>query len=138
MQQLKERDSVEAAFLEMAEQVRIPLSLAKSLLGRALKTADSVGSSNLDKALRQLAKLQITFDRLALWRPDLDAENVRVNRWLVRGRSRGRQRIDIAEPRANQLRSFDRARVAGVSDSGGPGDQADMLLQSGAYVGRAG
>jgi PAS domain S-box-containing protein len=79
MQQLKERDSVEAAFLEMAEQVRIPLSLAKSLLGRALKTADSVGSSNLDKALRQLAKLQITFDRLALWRPDLDAENVRVN-----------------------------------------------------------
>src|SRR5262245_11901744 len=49
MQQLKERESVEAAFLEVAEQVRIPLSLATSLLNRAMaKVAGGTGSSYLD------------------------------------------------------------------------------------------
>jgi PAS domain S-box-containing protein len=102
MQQLKERESVEAAFLEMAEQVRIPLSLATSLLSRALaKSADGVGSSYLDKALRQLAKLQVTFDRLALWRPDLDADNVRINLHKLAEEALG----DLPEPDRSKIRT---------------------------------
>jgi PAS domain S-box-containing protein len=102
MQQLKERESVEAAFLELAEQVRIPLSLATSLLNRALaKIANGAGSSYLDKALRQLAKLQITFDRLALWRPDLDADNVRINLHKLAEEALG----DLPEPEHSKIRT---------------------------------
>jgi PAS domain S-box-containing protein len=102
MQQLKERESVEAAFLELAEQVRIPLSLATSLLNRAqAKIADGAGSSYLDKALRQLAKLQVTFDRLALWRPDLDADNVRINLHKLAEEALG----DLPEPERSKIRT---------------------------------
>jgi signal transduction histidine kinase len=93
---------VEAAFLELAEQVRIPLSLATSLLNRALaKIANGAGSSYLDKALRQLAKLQITFDRLALWRPDLDADNVRINLHKLAEEALG----DLPEPEHSKIRT---------------------------------
>jgi PAS domain-containing protein len=102
MQQLKERESVEAAFLEMAEQVRMPLSLATSLLNRAMaKSTDGTGSSYLDKALRQLAKLQITFDRLALWRPDLDADNVRINLHKLAEEALD----DLPEPERSKIRT---------------------------------
>jgi PAS domain-containing protein len=102
MQKLKERESVEAAFLEMAEQVRIPLSLATSLLKQAqAKIVDGAGSSYLDKALRQLAKLQITFNRLALWRPDLDADNVRINLPKLAEEALG----DLPDPERGKIRT---------------------------------
>jgi len=129
MQQLKERESVEAAFLEMAEQVRIPLSLATSLLSRAMaKIADGTGSSYLDKALRQLAKLQITFDRLALWRPDLDADNVRINLHNLAEEALG----DLPEPERSKIRTA--IRPSDLSVCGDPYQLKNAIQSVLAYL----
>jgi PAS domain-containing protein len=129
MQQLKERESVEAAFLEMAEQVRIPLSLATSLLSRAVaKIADGTGSSYLDKALRQLAKLQITFDRLALWRPDLDADNVRISLHKLAEEALG----DLPEPERSKIRTA--IRPSDLSVCGDPYQLKNAIQSVLAYL----
>lgn len=129
MQQLKERESVEAAFLELAEQVRIPLSLATSLLNRALaKIADSAGASYLDKALRQLAKLQITFDRLALWRPDLDADNVRINLQKLAEEALA----DLPEPERSKIRTA--IRPSDLSAYGDPYQLKNAIQSVLAYL----
>jgi PAS domain-containing protein len=57
MQQLKERASVEAAFLEVTEQIRVPLSLAIGILRQApARLEDGAITKYVDRASRQLAK----------------------------------------------------------------------------------
>ena len=71
---MKEIESLEKVYYEIAVQTQTPLSLAMGWIER-LKTliSDSAILDTADKTLRQLRKLEITFNRMALYAAEREA-----------------------------------------------------------------
>ncbi len=73
-QKLKEIENLEKIYHELAIQTKTPLSLAAGWIGRlkaGLSNADQ--KDTIDKILRQLNKLEITYNRLALCGDDKES-----------------------------------------------------------------
>jgi PAS domain S-box-containing protein len=65
---VEEIEMLDQLYYEIATQVKTPLALSCSWLQRLKASVDASAQEVLDKALRQLQKVEITYDRLALFK----------------------------------------------------------------------
>jgi PAS domain S-box-containing protein len=73
-QRLKQIENIEKIYHELAIQTKTPLSLAMGWIDRLKRRPiDPELSDTLDKSLRQLKKLEITYNRLALYAAEQEA-----------------------------------------------------------------
>ena len=71
---LKQIENIEKIYHELAIQTKTPLSLALGWIDRLKRRQDHSDSKDtLDKCLRQLKKLEITYNRLALYAAEQEA-----------------------------------------------------------------
>jgi PAS domain S-box-containing protein len=67
VERLENREATQGALYEIATQTRMPLSLASSLLRKLERSAEEVQRELVGKALRQLSKAEVIFERLMLY-----------------------------------------------------------------------
>lgn len=73
-QRLKQVENIEKIYHELAVQTKTPLSLAMGWIDRLKhRQVDPDLKNTLDKSLRQLKKLEITYNRLALYAAEQEA-----------------------------------------------------------------